>query len=62
MNQGAKLRALGNVLRHEYDHMEGDRIWFMLEDDLAAPECSLATGPSKADSPERRPVCRSKLT
>jgi uncharacterized protein with HEPN domain len=29
-----KLRALGNVLRHEYDHMEGDRVWFMVEDDL----------------------------
>jgi uncharacterized protein with HEPN domain len=29
-----KLRAFGNVLRHEYDDIGGDRVWFMLEDDL----------------------------
>ncbi len=28
------LRALGNFLRHEYDRIEGDRLWFMVERDL----------------------------
>jgi uncharacterized protein with HEPN domain len=30
-----KLRGLGNFLRHEYDRIEGDRLWFVVERDLA---------------------------
>ena len=26
-----KIRAPGNFLRHEYDRMEADRLWFTLE-------------------------------
>lgn len=29
-----KLRALGNVLRHESERVEGFRIWYMVQDDL----------------------------
>lgn len=29
------LRALGNFLRHEYDRVDPDRVWLMIEDDLA---------------------------
>ena len=29
-----KLRGLGNFLRHEYDRIEGDRLWFMIERDI----------------------------
>jgi uncharacterized protein with HEPN domain len=29
-----KLRGLGNFLRHEYDRIEGDRLWFVVERDL----------------------------
>jgi uncharacterized protein with HEPN domain len=28
------IRGLGNFLRHEYDRLEGDRIWFLVEDNL----------------------------
>ena len=37
-----KIRALGNFLRHEYDRMEGDRLWFLVEDDL--PPLKAAAG------------------
>ena len=30
-----QLRGLGNFLRHEYDRIERDRLWFMVERDLA---------------------------
>jgi len=30
------IRALGNFLRHEYDRIEVDRIWFMIERDVPA--------------------------
>ncbi|HXJ42993.1 MAG TPA: HepT-like ribonuclease domain-containing protein [Bryobacteraceae bacterium] len=30
----ARIRGLGNFLRHEYDRIEGDRIWFLVERDL----------------------------
>lgn len=29
-----KIRGLGNVLRHEYDRVEGIRIWYVVQDDL----------------------------
>jgi uncharacterized protein with HEPN domain len=30
-----QLRALGNLLRHEYDSIDIARVWLMIEDDLA---------------------------
>ena len=39
------IRGLGNFLRHEYDQIEGERIWFTIEDHLprlkAAAEAAL---------------------
>ena len=32
----ARIRGLGNVLRHEYDRVEGARIWYTIKDDLPA--------------------------
>lgn len=29
-----RIRALGNVLRHEYDLVDGARIWYTVKDDL----------------------------
>jgi uncharacterized protein with HEPN domain len=31
----AKVRALGNLLRHEYDRIDIVRVWLLIEDDLA---------------------------
>jgi uncharacterized protein with HEPN domain len=28
------IRALGNILRHEYDRIDRARIWLMIQDDL----------------------------
>ena len=30
----ARIRGLGNVPRHEYDRVEGARIWYTIKDDL----------------------------
>ena len=30
----AKVRAVGNVLRHEYDRIDVGRVWLMVEADL----------------------------
>lgn len=30
----SKIRGLGNLLRHEYDHVESLRIWYAVQDDL----------------------------
>ena len=32
----AQIRGLGNVLRHEYDRVEGVRVWYTIKDDLPA--------------------------
>ena len=29
-----RIRGLGNVLRHEYDRVEGLRIWYLVQDHL----------------------------
>jgi uncharacterized protein with HEPN domain len=29
-----QLRAVGNLLRHEYDSVDGARVWLMIETDL----------------------------
>lgn len=31
-----RIRGLGNILRHEYDRVEGARIWYTIKDDLPA--------------------------
>jgi uncharacterized protein with HEPN domain len=31
----AEVRALGNLLRHEYDRVDIARVWLLIEDDLA---------------------------
>jgi uncharacterized protein with HEPN domain len=35
-----EIRALGNILRHEYDRIDRGRIWLMIQDDL--PELKAA--------------------
>jgi uncharacterized protein with HEPN domain len=30
----SKVRAVGNLLRHEYDRIDIGRVWLMVEDDL----------------------------
>ena len=30
-----QLRAIGNLLRHEYDRIDAVRVWLTIEDDLA---------------------------
>ena len=29
-----RVRGLGNVLRHEYDHVESIRLWYVVQDDV----------------------------
>jgi uncharacterized protein with HEPN domain len=38
-----KLRALGNLLRHEYDKVNSVRVWLMVEDDLAPLKVAVET-------------------
>lgn len=38
----AELRALGNLLRHEYDRVDAGRIWVMIEDDLEPLKAAIA--------------------
>lgn len=35
------LRAVGNILRHEYERVEVTRIWLMVEDDLPPLKASV---------------------
>ncbi len=51
-----KLRALGNVLRHEYDDIGGDRVWFMVEDDLPPLKAASQAALQNLTGPEHRPV------
>jgi uncharacterized protein with HEPN domain len=37
-----QLRSLGNFLRHEYDRIEGERLWIMVERDLEPLELAAA--------------------
>ena len=36
------LRAVGNILRHEYERVEVTRIWLMVEDDLPPLEAAVS--------------------
>jgi uncharacterized protein with HEPN domain len=36
-----KVRALGNLLRHEYDTVDMVRVWLMIEDDLPPLKASV---------------------
>ena len=33
-NPWPQIRGLGNFLRHEYDRIEGERLWYLVERDL----------------------------
>ena len=37
------LRAVGNILRHEYERIEVARIWLMIEDDLPPLKVSVTS-------------------
>jgi uncharacterized protein with HEPN domain len=45
------LRALGNFLRHEYDRVEGERLWFLVERDLAPLKAAAAAALQRLGSP-----------
>jgi uncharacterized protein with HEPN domain len=49
----AGLRAIGNILRHEYERIDIGRVWLMVEDDLPllkiAVESALQTLRSQTD-------------
>jgi uncharacterized protein with HEPN domain len=34
VSRGPEIRGLGNFLRHEYDRIESERLWVMIERDL----------------------------
>jgi uncharacterized protein with HEPN domain len=36
------LRAVGNILRHEYERVEVTRVWLMVEDDLPPLEAAVS--------------------
>jgi uncharacterized protein with HEPN domain len=38
-----KVRALGNLLRHEYDTVDIFRVWLMVEDDLPSLKAAAST-------------------
>jgi uncharacterized protein with HEPN domain len=42
-----RLRGLGNFLRHEYDRIEIDRLWFMIERDLPALKIAIESAVSR---------------
>jgi hypothetical protein len=48
----AQLRGLGNLLRHEYDRVDPDRVWLMVARDLSplktAVEADLVPAPGSA--------------
>ena len=43
----AKLRGLGNLLRHEYDAVDVQRVWLMVTDDLGSLKVSVQEVVSK---------------
>ncbi|MBZ5608541.1 MAG: DUF86 domain-containing protein [Acidobacteriia bacterium] len=38
---GREIRGLGNVLRHEYDRVEGSHLWYTIQDDLPPLKASV---------------------
>ena len=46
------IRGLGNFLRHEYDRIEGDRIWFMLEDRLPELKAAVQAAVTRLETPQ----------
>jgi uncharacterized protein with HEPN domain len=44
-----KIRGLGDVLRHEYERIEGVRIWYMLKDDLPPLKTAVAAALQKLE-------------
>jgi uncharacterized protein with HEPN domain len=39
----SKVRAVGNLLRHEYDRIDIGRVWLMVEDDLPPLKAAVQT-------------------
>jgi uncharacterized protein with HEPN domain len=39
----SKVRAVGNLLRHEYDRIDIGRVWLMVEDDLPPLKVAVQT-------------------
>ena len=50
-----KLRGLGNVLRHEYDRVEGFRIWYVVQDDLPRLKTAVGDALRKLHEGEKQP-------
>jgi hypothetical protein len=49
------LRAVGNILRHEYERIEVTRIWLMVENDLRPLKASVTSALGRiARSPHRQ--------
>ncbi|MEX2262430.1 MAG: HepT-like ribonuclease domain-containing protein [Bryobacteraceae bacterium] len=42
-----EIRGLGNLLRHEYDRIEGFRLWYVVEDDLAPLQAAVTAALQK---------------
>ena len=47
-----QLRALGTFLRHEYDRIEGERIWIMVERDLPLLRAAVEAAVGRAGAGE----------
>jgi len=47
-----KVRALGNLLRHEYDNVDAVRIWLMIEDDLPPLKLAVQRALSEYQHPD----------
>lgn len=50
-----KIRGLGNVLRHEYDRVEGIRIWYVVQDDLPQLKIAVSDTLRKLKANEEQP-------
>jgi uncharacterized protein with HEPN domain len=49
----AELRAVGNLLRHEYDRIDIVRVWLMIEDDLPPLKRATQAALDQLRRPER---------
>lgn len=47
-----ELRAVGNLLRHEYDRVDTTRVWLMVEDDLPPLKAAVTAALSRLRADE----------
>lgn len=47
-----EVRALGNLLRHEYDRIDIARVWLLIEDDLAPLKAAVQAALQKLQQSE----------